>query len=270
MNLQKASRFFRKRKPKLYNFLFVFAADPPMKPLDANVQPSPDNETHPPIRSFIRRQGRLTHGQIKALENLWPRFGIEPQEPLNAEQRFGGKGPLVLEIGFGNGESLAQMAAQHPETHFVGIDVHLPGVGHLLMRLEEQGLENVRVYETDAVEVLKQGIEDESLDRLQLFFPDPWPKKRHHKRRIVQPEFMDLVIRKLKPQGVFHAATDWEDYAHGMAEVLNSIDTLHSMAEDGGSFSPRPDYRPETKFERRGTRLGHGVFDLLYQKSSTG
>lgn len=241
-----------------------------MKSQDPKASPPQDDPTHPAIRSFIRRQGRLTQGQTKALETLWPRYGIEPEENLNAEQRFGKKGPLVLEIGFGNGDSLAEMAAHYPETSFVGIDVHRPGVGHLLMRLEEQGLHNVRVYATDAVEVLKHRIEDESLDRLQLFFPDPWPKKRHHKRRIVQPDFMRWVIKKLKPQGVFHAATDWEDYAHGMAEVLNALAPLRSMAVDGSPFSPRPDYRPETKFERRGHRLGHRVFDLLYQKSSAG
>jgi tRNA (guanine-N7-)-methyltransferase len=237
---------------------------------------SPDTETHAApdpetggqprrIRSFIRRQGRITVAQSRALEELWPLYGLEPDQRLEPATLFGRRAPLVLEIGFGNGESLAAMAEARPDEDFVGIEVHRPGVGHLLWRIHEKGLGNVRVYRADAIEILTENVADAGLDRLQLFFPDPWPKKRHHKRRIVNPEFLDLVRRKLKPGGVFHAATDWEPYAEQMAATLEARPGLISLA-NGSPFSPRPDYRPPTKFETRGRRLGHAVRDLLYRR----
>lgn len=217
------------------------------------------------IRSFIRRQGRITSAQAKALEDLWPVYGLEPDQPLDAPAVFGRVAPVALEIGFGNGDSLATMAANHPENDYIGIEVHRPGVGHLLLKIEERGLSNVRVYCADAIDILNQQVTDASLDRLQLFFPDPWHKKRHNKRRIVNAGFLELVCRKLKPGGIFHAATDWEPYAEHMAETLQACPALCSLTADS-PFSPRPDYRPLTKFESRGQRLGHGVWDLLYRR----
>jgi tRNA (guanine-N7-)-methyltransferase len=229
---------------------------------------SPQSEATPPehrIRSFIRRQGRITIAQAKALEDLWPVYGLEPGQTLDAPKVFGRVAPLMLEIGFGNGESLATMAAENPGSDYIGIEVHRPGVGHLLLRIEEKGLSNLRVYCADAIEILNQNIADGSLDRLQLFFPDPWHKKRHNKRRIVNAGFLELVCRKLKPGGIFHAATDWQPYAEHMAEALEACPVLTSLT-DGLPYSPRPDYRPLTKFESRGQRLGHGVWDLLYRR----
>ena len=219
---------------------------------------------HRSIRSFVRREGRLTRGQQRALDLLWPQFGIEAGEgPLELDTLFGRSAPKVLEIGFGMGASLAQMAAAKPDWDFLGIEVHRPGVGTLLRHIEEQGLSNVRVICADAVEVLKQRIPDASLDRVQLFFPDPWHKKRHHKRRIVQPEFVALIAAKLKPGGVFHLATDWENYAQHMLAVLSASPQFRNQAGEG-HYAPRPEERPLTKFEQRGQRLGHGVWDLLF------
>lgn len=218
------------------------------------------------IRSFIRRQGRLTVAQSRAMEELWPVYGLEENQPLEAEVVFGRCAPLVLEIGFGNGESLAAMAAAHPDQDFVGIEVHTPGVGHLLLCAERLDLKNLRVYCADAIEILTRQIDDDSLQRVQLFFPDPWPKKRHHKRRIVNHDFLELVCLKLQSGGIFHAATDWEPYAGHMAETLDAFPGLARLHADS-PFVPRPDYRPLTKFETRGQRLGHGVWDLQYRKA---
>ena len=226
---------------------------------------APETSSPNRIRSFIRRQGRITAAQSRALENLWPLYGLDPEEAFDPLEIFGRAAPLVLEIGFGNGDSLLDMAAANPEADYIGIEVHKPGVGHLLLRLGKAGLANVRVYCADAVEILTHRIADASLDRVQLFFPDPWPKKRHHKRRLVNPEFMALVTRKLKPGGIFHAATDWEPYAEHMAEVLGHSPGLESTGS-GEVYAPRPDYRPLTKFESRGQRLGHGVWDLIYAR----
>jgi len=213
----------------------------------------------------VRREGRLTRSQARALETLWPRWGVEPEGLLDPDTLFGRSAPRTLEIGFGNGESLAAMAQAAPEQDFLGIEVHRPGVGHLLLRIEELGLTNVRVICQDAVEVLERHIPDESLDRVLLFFPDPWPKKRHHKRRILKPDFIALVARKLKPGGIFHMATDWEDYAQHMLAVLEASPRFRNTAP-GGGFVPRPEDRPLTRFEQRGLRLGHGVWDLVYRK----
>lgn len=219
---------------------------------------------HRPIRSFVRREGRLTVGQQRALELLWPRFGLEfTPEPLDLEALFGRRAPVTLEIGFGNGESLARMAADDPERDFIGVEVHRPGVGHLLQQVEDRGLTNVRVACHDAVEMLNRQVPPGGLDRIQIYFPDPWPKKRHHKRRLVQPDFVDLLATRLREGGILHLATDWEDYARHMLEVMQQAGAFTNQAADGG-FSPRPSYRPLTKFEQRGQRLGHDVWDLVY------
>jgi len=218
------------------------------------------------IRSFVRREGRLTPGQQRALDELWPRYGMAADTSLVASVAFGRTAPLTLEIGFGNGASLAAMARQDTESNYVGIEVHRPGVGHLLKQIETERLENVRIYCHDAVEILNQCIDDHSLDRVLLFFPDPWHKKKHHKRRIVQPPFASLLARKLKRGGVFHMATDWQAYAEHMLEVMDSA-TAFSNAAGKQNYSERPDYRPTTKFEQRGRRLGHGVWDLVYRRN---
>ncbi len=217
------------------------------------------------IRSFVRREGRLTTGQQRALDALWPRYGIDSEARLDLDRVFGRSAPRTLEIGFGNGTSLAQMAQAAPDRDFIGIEVHRPGVGHLLQEIEAQELHNVRVLCRDAVAVLEQQIEDTSLDRVQLFFPDPWPKKKHHKRRILQKPFIALLARKLKPGGIFHMATDWEHYAEQMLTEMEQAPQFRNCAGPG-HYSPKPEERPTTKFERRGQRLGHGVWDLLFER----
>lgn len=218
------------------------------------------------MRSFMRREGRLTEGQRRALETLWPKFGIESQQQLlDLDVLYGRSAPLIFEIGFGMGESLAAMAARHPENDYLGVEVYRPGVGSLLRQVGEHESTNVRVISEDAVIVLEKMIPDASLDRLQLFFPDPWHKKRHHKRRIVQPKFVALVRRKLKVGGVFHMATDWEDYARHMMAVMSDAPGYENCLAQG-AFASRPEYRPLTKFEQRGHRLGHGVWDLLFKR----
>lgn len=217
------------------------------------------------VRSFVLRQGRLTRGQEQAIESVWPVYGIERGETsLEMEGLFGRVAPITLEIGFGDGVSLEEMAKNAPEKDFIGIEVHRPGVGRLLHLINEQGLSNVRVMDDDAVEIIKNRIPESSLSRVQLFFPDPWHKKRHNKRRIVQPDFVSLIASRLKADGVFHLATDWEPYAEHMAEVMEASDEFVSLSKT--PFSPKPDERPVTKFERRGLKLGHGVWDLLYKK----
>lgn len=220
------------------------------------------------IRSFVRREGRLTPGQQRAMEELFPRFGIEAgEEMLDLDAIFGRSAPRILEIGFGNGESLAAIAKNHPQNDYLGIEVHRPGVGHLLQIIEEQGLTNLRVMSEDAVEIMEKQIPDESLDGLYLFFPDPWHKKRHHKRRQVQPEWAQLVRRKLKVGGKLHMATDWENYAEWMRDVLNAAEGFNNTSSTN-DYVPKPDYRPKTKFERRGLKLGHGVWDLVFEKTT--
>ena len=218
------------------------------------------------VRSFVRREGRLTPGQQRAIDTLWPQFAIDDSDTLiDLNEVFGREAPKVLEIGFGNGNSLAQMATNQPDHDFIGVEVHRPGVGQLLKAIEEQGLTNLRVACTDAVELLKHRITDNSLDRVQLYFPDPWHKKRHHKRRIIQPQFVKLLAKKIKSGGHLHMATDWEHYAHQMLEDLSNNDSFINCAEDS-NYIPRPDYRPLTKFEQRGHKLGHGVWDLLFKR----
>jgi len=225
-----------------------------------------EERAHRTVRSFVRREGRLTPGQERALEELWPLYGIDEAEgQIDLEQLFDRKAPIVFEIGFGNGSSLAEMAANQPEMNFIGVEVHRPGVGHLLKLIEEQQLTNLRVACTDAVELLKHRIPDKSLDRLQLYFPDPWHKKRHHKRRIIQPAFVNLLAQKIKSAGHLHMATDWQHYAEQMLDDLSQNNDFINCS-DNSDYIPRPDYRPLTKFEQRGQRLGHGVWDLLFER----
>jgi tRNA (guanine-N7-)-methyltransferase len=218
------------------------------------------------IRSFVRREGRLTPGQQKALETLWPDYGLTVEGEIKPAELFGRSAPVTLEIGFGNGASLVEMAANEPDSDFIGIEVHRPGVGRLLRKLEACGLGNVRVFCHDAVEILERNIPDAGLHRVLLFFPDPWPKKKHHKRRIVQPAFVALVARKLKTGGHFHMATDWQPYAEHMLEVMEASQVFINN-RGKGQYSDRPDYRPVTKFEKRGQRLGHAVWDLVYRRT---
>ncbi len=221
---------------------------------------------HPPIRSYVLRQGRITPGQQHAFDSLWPQFGIEfSGQPLDLPTLFSNSNPVYLEIGCGNGEALLQMAAANPDHNYIGIEVHRPGVGHLLLRIEELGITNIRVICHDAIEVLTQGVATATLAGVYLFFPDPWHKKKHHKRRIVRPEFITELARTIFPGGQFHAATDWEDYALQMMELLSSAEDFTNCAGEG-SFSPRPKQRPLTKFEQRGERLGHGIWDLIFRR----
>ena len=220
------------------------------------------------VKSFVKREGRLTNGQARALQDFWPEMGIDyTPEPLDLSALFGRTAPVVFEVGFGMGKSLVEMATNAPEKDFIGIEVHRPGVGACLSKAGERGLTNLRVMEHDAVEVLKHMVPDASLSRVQLYFPDPWHKKRHHKRRIVQAEFADMVRQKLSVGGHFHMATDWENYAEHMAEVMNSAEGFSNTAQTG-NYVPRPDYRPITKFEVRGQKLGHGVWDLIYERTA--
>jgi|TARA_R100000005_G_scaffold85934_1_gene54587 tRNA (guanine-N7-)-methyltransferase len=223
---------------------------------------------HRPIRSYVLRMGRLTSGQQRAWDQYWPRYGLLHSDgPLDYRETFGREAPRVLEIGFGMGQSFVEMAAAAPDTDFIGIEVHRPGVGKMLHSMAECGVENIRVYCHDAVEVLRDCIAPASLDTIQIFFPDPWHKKRHHKRRLIQPDFTAELVRYLKPGGVLHLATDWENYAEQMLEVLGATPGLRNLAPDG-TYVPRPAQRPLTKFEQRGERLGHGVWDLMFSRET--
>ena len=225
-----------------------------------------DSARNRPIRSYVLRAGRMTEAQQRGYDEGWGRFGIDyDARMLDVDACFGRSGRRVLEIGFGMGQSLVEMAAADPAANCIGVEVHRPGVGKLLHGMAEQGLDNIRVYCHDAVEVLENCIPPGSLDTVQIFFPDPWHKKRHHKRRLIQPPFVELLCSRLRPGGVLHLATDWENYAEQMLEVLDASAALENLAGPG-QYSPRPDYRPLTKFERRGERLGHGVWDLLYAR----
>jgi tRNA (guanine-N7-)-methyltransferase len=220
--------------------------------------------THRPIRSFVLRQGRMSNAQTRALETLLPRWGIPCQETLlDLDTAFGRAAPKILEIGFGMGDSTAAIAAAHPQNDYLGIEVHGPGVGSLLNQIEALGLTNLRVIQHDAVEVLKHMIAPASLDGVHIFFPDPWHKKKHHKRRLIQPELVALLCEKLKSGGYLHAATDWQEYAEHILAVLSVEPRLANTSAD---YAPKPDYRPLTKFEQRGIKLGHGVWDIVFRK----
>lgn len=233
------------------------------------VEPVEDGAVERPhrgIKSFVMRSGRMTEGQQRGLDLGWPKFGLQLEDGLrDFDQVFGRSAPRTFEIGFGMGHATLEMAAAAPEQDFIGVEVHKPGVGALLNGMLTQNLSNIRVYSCDALEVLRDCVADASLNRLLLFFPDPWHKSRHHKRRIVQPAFAELVRQKLKIGGVLHMATDWEQYAEHMLEVLNVAPGYRNLAADGRCVE-RPSERPVTKFERRGERLGHGVWDLKFQR----
>jgi len=220
------------------------------------------------IRSFVIRAGRITIGQKNAFDTWWPKFGLSLfKGPIDLEHVFGRKAPLVLEIGFGMGDSLLEMARNEPDKNFIGIEVHPPGVGRLINVAGQENLTNLRVYMADAMDVLEDCIPDGCIDRLQLYFPDPWHKKKHNKRRILQSAFVQQVRPKIAAGGIFHMATDWQAYAEHMLEVMkNATGFVTEFTEDG--YAPRPHYRPITKFEKRGERLGHGVWDLLFKKTS--
>ena len=225
------------------------------------------NKTEPSkrhIRSYVLRQGRVTPAQQRARESLLPRFGIPYNErQLNLEQVFGREAPRILEIGFGMGESTADIALKHPENDYLAIEVHTPGVGNLLRLIDAQQIPNIRIIQHDAVEVLHAMLGTASLDGVHIFFPDPWHKTRHNKRRLIQAPFIALLANKLKPGAYIHVATDWQDYAEQVLAVLNAEPLLENTSAD---FAPRPDYRPLTKFEQRGIRLGHGVWDIVFRR----
>ena len=215
---------------------------------------------HRTVRSFVRRAGRMTAAQKRALNELWPRWGIDySPEVLDFDQVFGRPAPLVAEVGFGNGQALIDMAREDPDSNFVGIEVHEPGVGHCLLGIEREGLTNVRLIRHDAVEVLADQFPDGSLARVHLLFPDPWPKKRHHKRRLVQPEFVTLLAARLQPGGLLQMATDWEPYAEQIVEVV-------SENKDFELLSDTAPERSKTRFETRGEKLGHRIFDLVFMR----
>jgi tRNA (guanine-N7-)-methyltransferase len=221
---------------------------------------------HRKIRSFVRRPGRTTHAQRRALEEIWPRYGIESvNQRVDLRALFGRSAPVVLEIGFGNGEALFTSAANHPEVDHLGIEVHEPGIGHLLMLLERADLDNVRVIASDAVEVLDQQLDEASVAVVRIFFPDPWPKKRHHKRRLLQPSFVAELARVLEPGGLLHIATDWANYAEQTAELMTASDSFKALTAEEAASNPLS-ARPPTKFERRGRSLGHDVWDLYYRR----
>jgi tRNA (guanine-N7-)-methyltransferase len=231
-----------------------------------------DNSSHHRrIRSFVVRAGRMTAGQERAWRELWPRYGIEfDGQPLDLDRIFGRKAPRMMEIGFGTGDALLAFAQQYPDFDCLGIEVHPPGVGHLMLQLHDAEIRNVRVMCRDAVEVLSQSLPENSLDEAHIFFPDPWHKARHHKRRLIQPPFIDLLAKILKSGGVVRLATDWQNYAEQMLNVMNAHPAFDNLAlinpESPSGFAARPTHRPVTRFERRGHRLGHGVWDLAYRK----
>ena len=226
------------------------------------------------IRSFVMRMGRMTDAQRRALDELWPQWGVDLPTPgpdgsawLDLERIFGRAAPRALEIGFGDGDSLAQLAAANPQRDYLGIEVHRPGVGHLLLLAQKQGLGNVRAICHDAVEVLRQHIAPGTLDEVLILFADPWHKKRHHKRRLIQTPFVDLLASRMRPDGVLKLATDWQPYAEQMLDVLQASPWFTNLAPDG-TYVPRPSWRTLTRFERRGERLGHGVWDLAFQRNA--
>ena len=214
------------------------------------------------IRSYVLRQGRVSNAQQRCYDSLMPQYGIPySAHTLDLDTAFGRNAPKILEIGFGMGESTATIAAAHPETDYLAIEVHTPGVGSLLKQIEENKLSNIRIIQHDAVEVLRDMLADDTLDGAHIFFPDPWHKTRHNKRRLIQPPFVAQLVKKLKPGGYLHVATDWQDYAEQVLAVLSAEPLLQNTA---ANYAPRPDYRPLTKFEQRGLRLGHGVWDLVF------
>lgn len=233
--------------------------------MDTDSNAAADVAPRRPVRSYVLRAGRMGSGQTRALAELGPRFVLPfAAAPLDAEHVFGRLAPLIVEIGFGMGQATAAIAAARPGDDFLGIEVHEPGVGALLQRIDEQQLTNLRIVRHDAVAVLESMVAPGSLAGVHVYFPDPWPKKRHWKRRLIQPPFVALLASRLAPGGLLHCATDWQPYAEQMLEVLSAEPTLANTA---AGYAPRPAWRPETKFERRGLALGHGVWDLLFRRA---
>ena len=221
---------------------------------------------HRKVRSFVQRAGRTTAAQKRALNDLLPRFGIPFQErALDLDLVFGRRAPIVLDIGFGDGSALLTLAANHPVRDYLGIEVHEPGIGHLLLQLERAGLDNLRIIPHDAVEVVSYMVPPGQVDAVNLFFPDPWPKKRHHKRRIVQPDFVRNIALALKPRGIFHVATDWANYAEHVVSVMAGCEQFEALSSRQAAAEPLVD-RPTSKFERRGIALGHTVTDLHFRR----
>ena len=215
------------------------------------------------IRSFVMRAGKLTNGQKRAIEELLPQFKLDETKPFDAKTAFNNDNPIFLDIGFGNGESLIHIARMHPDINFVGMEVHLPGVGHLLLNMEKYDLKNIRIYQFDGVEVLKNCFSENSIDAMHIYFPDPWHKKRHHKRRLIQVPFIQSITPKLKHGARIHIATDWQEYAIHIQEVFSVLTEFENI-EKNNDFTQKPDWRPITKFERRGINLGHDSYDLVY------
>jgi len=238
----------------------------PADTADADAASGDNQRAHAPIRSYVLRQGRMSPAQQRALVALLPRFGLPyAPTPLDLDRVFGRRAPRVLEIGCGMGETTAAIAAARPGEDFIGIEVHAPGVGSLLKRIADLGLGNVRVIQHDAVEVIATMIGPATLAGIHVFFPDPWPKKRHHKRRLLKPAFVHELARRLVPQGYLHVATDWEEYAQ---EILATLEAEPLLANTAAGFASRPAYRPLTKFEARGMKLGHGVWDVLFRRAA--
>ena len=237
------------------------------------------SELHRKIKSFVKREGRMTLGQKQAYEVMMPEYGVHyKKEMLDFNALFGNQNPVCLEIGFGMGSSLAAQAQMYPDRNYIGIEVHKPGVGALLLRMQEQQLTNIRVMSHDAVEVLENMIADNSLSLIQLYFPDPWHKRKHHKRRIVQVYFVKRLFSKLRLGGHFHMATDWQDYAKYMLKIMLESIRIHQdqnealvwgNCSESNDYIPKPEDRPSTKFQKRGERLGHGVWDLMFDKRAT-
>jgi tRNA (guanine-N7-)-methyltransferase len=224
-----------------------------------------ESEIHRPIRSFVLRQGRVSNAQTRFLEEGMPRWGIPYRAaPLDLDAVFGRHALRILEIGCGMGETTATIAAAHPQNDYLGVEVHTPGVGSLMKEIALRGLTNLRVAQHDAVEVVRDMLPEQSLAGIHIYFPDPWPKKRHHKRRLIQPPFVAMLAARLAPGGYIHCATDWEEYAQQMLAVLGGE---HLLTNTAAGFAPRPDYRPLTKFEQRGQRLGHGVWDVIFRRA---
>jgi tRNA (guanine-N7-)-methyltransferase len=236
-------------------------------PYNRGLLRSKDRLNHPPIRSYVLRQGRFSPAQQRAHAELMPRLGVAySPRVVDLREVFGRAAPLIAEIGSGMGETTVRIAAANPASDYLAIEVHAPGVGSLLKQVEEAGIGNVRVVQHDAVEVMRDMLAPGALAGLHVFFPDPWPKKRHHKRRLLQRDFVDLAVSRLAPGGLLHVATDWQDYAQQVLELLEATKGLRNTAK---GFSERPPWRPETKFERRGRKLGHGVWDLVFKKESS-
>lgn len=246
------------RGARNYSAFIIMAPMTTERPLSNNAA------QYPHIRSFVHRRSHITPSQQDAADRLLPIWGIPYQaQLLNLDAAFNRHAPTILEIGFGMGETTAKIAQSRPDENFLGVEVFNAGVGSLLKRIDEQQIQNIRIIQHDAVEVLRDMIAPDTLDGVHIYFPDPWPKKRHHKRRLIQPPFITLLASRLKPGAYLHCATDWEHYAEQMLEVLSGEPTLQNTAQ---AYAPRPDYRPLTKFENRGLKLGHGVWDLIFKR----